>query len=85
MVMSLHCHAYAKNNSNSNAVCNTDDVLRHDDILPSQLHCIIIFRLVRQQQKCRKLECADLFSAAVSTTFKTERGTCSSSIMCFSA
>ncbi len=81
MVMSLHCHAYAKNNSNSNAV----DVLSHDDILPSQLHCIIIFRLVRQQQKCRKLECADLFRAAVSSTFKTERGTCSSSIMCFSA
>ncbi len=46
MVMSLHCHAYAKNNSNSNAV----DVLSHDDILPSQLHCIIIFCLVRQQQ-----------------------------------
>ncbi|XP_016425109.1 LIM domain-containing protein 1-like [Sinocyclocheilus rhinocerous] len=39
-----------------------------------QLRCIIIFRLVRQRQKRRKLECAALFGAAVSATFKTRRG-----------
>ncbi len=49
MVMPLRCYAYAKNNSNSNTVCNTDDVL------PSRLRCSIIFRLVRQRQKRRKL------------------------------
>ncbi len=49
MVMPLRCYAYAKNNSNSNTVCNTDVVL------PSRLRCSIIFRLVRQRQKCRKL------------------------------
>ncbi len=67
MVMPLRCYAYAKNNSNSKAVCNTDVVLRHDNMLPSQLRCIII-------SSCRN---------AVSATFKTQRGTCSS-IMCFS-
>ncbi len=51
MVMPLRCNAYAKNNSNSNTVCNTDVVL------PSRLRCSIIFRLVRQRQKRSKLEC----------------------------
>ncbi len=32
MVMPLRCYAYAKNNSNSNTVCNTD-------VLPSRLRC----------------------------------------------
>ncbi len=57
MVMPLRCSAYAKNNSNSNTVCNTD-------VLPSRLLCSIIFRLVRQRQKRRKLEYAALFHAA---------------------
>ncbi len=58
MVMPLRCYAYAKNNSNSNTVCNTDVVL------PSRLRCSVIFRLVRQRQKRRKLECVALFRAA---------------------
>ncbi len=45
MVMSLRCYAYAKHNSNSNTVCNTDVVL------PSRLRCCIIFRLARQRKK----------------------------------
>ncbi len=57
MVMPLR-YAYAKNTSNSNTVCNTDVVL------PLRLRCSIIFRLVRQLQKCRKLECVALFRAA---------------------
>ncbi len=61
MVLTLR-YAYAKNNSNNNTVCNKDVVL------PLQLRCSIILRLVRQRQKCRKLECAALFRAAVSTT-----------------
>ncbi len=52
------CYAYAKNNSNSNKVCNTDVAL------PSRLCCCIIFRLVRQRQKCRKLVIVALFRAA---------------------
>ncbi len=83
IVMPLRCYVYAKSNSNSNAVCNADVVLRHDNMLPSQLCCIIIVRLVRQRQKRKKLECAALFRAAVSATFKTQRGMCTSSIMCF--
>ncbi len=63
MVMPLRCYAYAKNNSNSNTVCNTDVVL------PSWLRCSIIFRLLRQWQKHRKLECAALFRAAISASF----------------
>ncbi len=66
IVMPLRCYAYAK--SNSNVVCNSDVVLRHDNMLPSQLRCIIIFHLMRQRQKCKKLECAALFCAAVSAT-----------------
>ncbi len=62
MVMPLRCYAYAKNNSNSNTVCNTD-------VLPSRLRCSIIFRLVRQWQTCRKLEYAALFRAAISAIF----------------
>ncbi len=58
MIMPLLCYAYAKNNSNSNTVCNTDVVL------PSRLRCCFIFRLVRQRQKRGKLECVALFSAA---------------------
>ncbi len=84
MVMPLRCYAYAKNNSNSNTVCNTDVVLRHDNMLLSRLSCIIIFCLVRQRQKRRKVECAALFCAAVSATFKTQRVTYTSSIMFFS-
>ncbi len=61
MVMSLR-YAYAKNNSNSNTVCNTD-------VLPLRLRCSIIFRLVKQRQTCRKLEYAALFRAAVSAIF----------------
>ncbi len=57
-------------------VCNADVVLQHDDMLLSQLRCIIIFNLTRQQHKRSKLQCAALFRAAVSTTFKTQRGTC---------
>ncbi len=79
------CLAYAKNNSNSNTVCNTDVVLWHDNILPSRLRYIIICNLVRQHQKHRKLECAALFRAAVSATFKTQRGAYTSTILCFSA
>ncbi len=52
------CYAYAKNNSNSNKVCNTDVAL------PSWLCCCIIFRLVRQRQKYRKLVIVALFRAA---------------------
>ncbi len=48
MLMLLPCYAYTKNNSNSNTVRNTDD-------LSSRLRWSIIFRLVRQRQKCRKL------------------------------
>ncbi len=48
MVMALRCYAYAKNNSNSNTVCNTD-------VLPAWLRCGIIFRLLKQRQKCSKL------------------------------
>ncbi len=62
MVMPLRCYAYARNSSNSNTVCNTNFVL------PSRLRCSIIFSLVRQRQKHRKLECAALFRAAVSAT-----------------
>ncbi len=62
MVMPLRCYAYAKNNSNSNTVCNTD-------VLPSRLRCSVIFCLVRQRQICRKLEYAALFRAAVSAVF----------------
>ncbi len=58
MVMPLRCYAYAKNNSNSKTVCNTDVVL------PSRLRCSIIFRLVRQRQKRSKVECVALFRAA---------------------
>ncbi len=36
-------------------------------------------------QKHRKLECAVLFRAAVSATFKTQRGAYTSTILCFSA
>ncbi len=39
-----------------------------DVVLPSRLHCSIIFRLVRQRQKRRKLEFEALFCADVSTT-----------------
>ncbi len=59
-------------------VCNADVVLQHDNMLLSQLRCINIFNLMRQQHKRSKLECAALFCAAVSTTFKTQRGTCTS-------
>ncbi len=86
MVMPLRCYAYAKNNSNSNTVCNTD-------VLPSRLRCSNIFCLVRQWQTCRKLEYVALFRAAVSAiflffvsaTFKTQRGACTSGILFFPA
>ncbi len=89
MVMPLPCYAYAKNNSNSNTICNTD-------VLPSRLCCIIIFRLVRQRQKCRKLcgfiPCCSLryfpfffFFFFLSATFKTQRGACTSGILFFPA
>ncbi len=92
MVMPLH-YAYAKNNSNSNTVCNKD-------VLPLRLRCSIIFCLVKQRQTCRKLEYAALFRAAVSAiflfyfffiyffvsaTFKTQRGACTSGILFFPA
>ncbi len=74
-------YAYGKNNNNSNTVCNTDVVLRHDNVLRL---CWIIF-VLRHRQKCRKLECVTIFIVAVSVGLKTQRGAYTSSILTFSA
>ncbi len=42
MVMPLRCYTSAKNNNNSNTICNTAVVLRHDNILPSRWIIIIM-------------------------------------------
>lgn len=55
----LSWYVYTENNS-SNTFCYTDVVLQHDNMLPLRW---IILRLMRQQQRCRKLEYVALFCA----------------------
>ncbi len=73
MAMLLRCYAYAKT------------TITAIQFAIQMLSRWIIFHLLRQRQKRRKLECATLFHVAFSVAFKTQRGAYTSCILTFLA